>query len=331
MRNKRNILIAFLTFALIQAASAQHSSNAPTQKVDADRAFYFAIETGNLTDAREAIRSAREIGKPIPDLGIVYRVLESKFFDRLNPLLDGLLKTNATNILGEDSVFWRMRPEHIAWLDKSGYLTERFAPRYLILAAQRGDRQMVKALLQTKAGKSFTQDTKQHGLYAATGARSLGCVDEMLACGAKPDQGMRFISDKSQATPPVDIAAQFYWISGVRRLDNKDKYKEFLADFQKEFPATTSSQFVGKWANHRDGFYASQITFESDATGIFSNYRMPFVWRTNEHGATIFLVSQKGINREKKIEITYDAEKKELLWVTDKGETSRYNKVQESP
>jgi hypothetical protein len=331
MKNSAHILVALVTLAQIQAVWAQSASNAPAPKIDADRAFYFAVESGSLTAAKEALRVAGENGKPISDLGIVYRVLDSKFFDRLNPLLDNLLKTNAVSILGEDSVFWRMNPEHIAWLDKSGHLTERFAPRYLILAAQRGDRQMVKALLQTKTGKSFTQDTKQHALYAATGARSLECVDEMLACGAKPDQGMRFISDNSQATPAVDIAARSYWISGVQRLDTNGKYKEFLADFQKEFPATTASQFVGRWDNHRDGFYASQITIEADATGMFSNYRMPFVWRTNEHAATLFLVTQKGIDREKKIQIAYDAEKKELLWVTDKGETNRYNKAKDVP
>lgn len=330
--NKRAIAIGLLTLVQPCGLFAQ-PSNAVVQRVNADREFYFAVSSGDLAKAREALTAAKKNGKPISNRGVCIQVLESKHFLQLSPLIDELLKTNAPAILGEDSVFFRLRPEHIAWMDKSGYLSARIAPRFLVLAAQKGDSPMVKALLNTTVGKEFSDDTKQHGLFAATGARCLECVDELLHRGAQPDRGMRLVSDQSQAMPAVDIAARIYWITGLKRLDRAGKYKQFLADFEKEFPQAKASPLIGDWTNRKDGFGPSQIRFGSDATGILgaSVYGGSFVWKASEDRVTLFFVTGKGIDREHAVELTYNAQSGELLWSREKGETERYRKVVKAP
>lgn len=305
-------------------------SNSTIENVDPYKVFYEAVTSGDLPKARETMIIARDMHKPIPDSAVVGLVLSSKFFDRVNPLLEELVKTNGVSILEDDNTFAHMRPEHIVWMDKAGFLSDKFAPRFLILAAQRGDSQMVKTLLKTHVASEFSDQSKGDALYAATCARSLECVDYLLERGARPESGMWLdIGTDSRWVTSIDAAAQRYWIRGLKHLDKTGKYKKFISNFEKEFPETGTSRFTGVWSNHQDGFYASVIVFDPDATGTLNDTFMPIVWKSTDSGVDVFpvnAVDEKGIERERVIHLVYNPQKDELVWKINSSREDHYRK-----
>ena len=82
--NARIIAVGLIVVIQFYHLSAQ-PSNATAQSFDAYRAFYMAVESGDLPNAREAVKIGRAEGKAISDLEVCNLVLQSRFFDRVCP------------------------------------------------------------------------------------------------------------------------------------------------------------------------------------------------------------------------------------------------------
>jgi len=117
-------------------------------------------------------------------------------------------------------------------------------------------------------------------LVHALKLRSLQTVETLLACGVDPS-----IAD-NQGLLAVDYAAKGYLISIVKKLDATGKYRAFLDNFARSFPAEKASPLLGTWNNKKDGFSYGGLVFYDDGTGILVTSIMPILvaWRCPSAG-----------------------------------------------
>ena len=188
-----------------------------------------------------------------------------------------------------------------SWLD---YLYERGLVEknqlsILVSCIQNNKSDLFDYLLKKGLNVNAKDDNGRTLLVHALKMRSLQTVEKLLACGADP-----FIAD-NQGLLAVDYAARGYLLSIVKKLDATGKYRAFLDNFARSFPAEKASPLLGIWNNKKDGFSYGGLVFYDDGTGILVTSIMPILvaWRCPSAGKIeVQVIAENGPNpRERTI------------------------------
>ncbi len=309
---------------------------------DLNAEFAEVVKQGNEPRLRELLAITEDENTRVSVRTVVDRILEHGF-NRFSELLSEFIQTEGNS--ARNALFGSryLQPEVLIWADRHELFDPNSAGLIIQASLQPGRSNLLSTLMESNAGKQMSAQNKAEALFKATEVRSLELMEIMLAHGAEPDRIVKTVlvplyqtnrsPEKRLALGAVDFAAQTYFIAGVKRLDQKGKYRGMIVEFEKEFPSTQDSPYLGQWDNGRDGFGTSRFSLGPDATGLFGAgiFGGPAVWKATASGIELFLALGNGINRDLKIVMTTNASKNELVWKKEQGESEVYRKESRRP
>lgn len=303
---------------------------------DLNAAFADAVKNGDEIRARDLLNVTDDQETRVSVETVVGSILRNNF-NRFSDMLLEVLQREGTS--ARNTLFFsnpNLKPESLIWAERHELLDTNSANFVWQSCVEHGNTNLLAAVMETKAGKQMSVEHKALALFRATRFRNLEMIEILLAHGADPYRIAEVVPVplyetnggpvKALSLGAVDLAAHNYFIAGLKRLDRNGKYRAMLVEFEKEFPSTKDSPFVGLWDNGRDGFGTSRFQLAPDATAMFgaSIYGGPAVWKSSASGIELYLITPKGINREMKIVLTTNGSKNELVWKREKGESERY-------
>jgi hypothetical protein len=281
--------------------------------------FTDAVKAGNVKKAREILTSDDDLESRISIELIINAILRDNF-DPFQELLAEKIKAEGSAGQKELNTNSNLKPLHLEWMMKNGFLDASNAGRLAVDSSQRNRLDLVEALEKRKLLQSLTQGEKNTGLSMSVALRNPKLVAIWLRAGAESDK------PGPQGISALDLAAKTYSIGILKTLDTAGKYSQLIADINKEYPPSPASPYLGTWSNKRDGFNTASFVLEGDGTGELgvAMGMLPILWKHLAPDQIQMVMidpmhMEKGPMKDKALELRYDAEKKAFISTSWQG------------